>query len=208
MVIQKAGGYGFKISAGPVTVAVNPPSSRSKKHKVSKFGADIVLVSLPDSDWNGVDTATHGEKTPFVIDGPGSYEVGDITISGFASRSDYGDVLSDVGNTLYVMNMDGIRVLILGALSSGKLSQEARAELDDIGIVFVPVGDGTLDPKAAHELVTSIEPKAVIPYAVGSDKELAAFVKAEGGEAVKAGDKFTVRAKELSAMDGDVVLIS
>ena len=207
MVIQKAGGYGFKISAGPVTVAVNPPSQKSK-HKVSKFGADVVIISLPDTDWNGVETATHGEKEPFVIQGPGAYEVGDITVTGFASRSDYGDVLSDVGNTVYVMNMDGIRVLILGGLSSPKLSQEARAELDNIGIVLVPVGDGTLDPKGAHELVTGIEPKAIIPYAVGSEKELQAFLKAEGGEAIKAGDKFTIRPKELAAMDGDVVLIS
>ena len=207
MIIQKAGGYGFKISAGPVTVAVNPPSSRSKKHKVSKFGSDVVLVSIPDNDWNGVDTATHGEKEPFVISGPGAYEVGDVRVTGYGSRSDYGDVLSDVGNTVYIVEMDGIRVLVLGALSSGKLPQELRAELDEIGIVLVPVGDGTLDPKAAHELVTSIEPKAIIPYAVGSDKELNAFLKAEGG-AGKPTDKFTIRAKELAAMDGEVVLLS
>jgi len=208
MVIQKAGGYGFKSSAGPVTVGVNPASARWKKHKVSKFGSDLVLISLPDSDWNGAETATHGEKEPFVISGPGAYEVGDVTVRGYATRSDYGDVLSDVGNTVYIMDMDGIRVLILGALSSAKLPQEVRAELNEVGIVLVPVGDGTLDPKAAHELVTSIEPKAILPYAVGSDKELQAFLKAEGGEATKAGDKFTVRAKELAAMDGEVVLLS
>ena len=208
MVIQKTGGYGFKISAGPVTVAVNPPSSRSKKHKVSKFGADVVLVSIPDPDWNGVETATFGEKEPFVISGPGSYEVGDVRVNGYASRSDYGDVLSDVGNTVYIVEMDGIRVLILGALSSPKLPQELRAELDEIGIVIVPVGEGTLDPKAAHELVTGIEPNAIIPYAVGGDMDLKAFLKAEGETNVKPTDKFTVRKKELDAMDGDVALLS
>lgn len=208
MVIQKTGGYGFKLSAGPVTVAVNPPSSRSKKHKVSKFGADVVLVSIPDDDWNGVDTATHGEKEPFVIKGPGAYEVGDVRVTGYGSRSDYGDVLSDVGNTVYIIEMDGIRVLALGALSSAKLPQEIRAELDEIGIVLVPVGDGTLDPKAAHELVTGIEPNVIIPYAVGSDKDLSAFLKAEGETGVKPTDKFTVRTKELAAMDGALVLLS
>lgn len=208
MVIQKTGGYGFKLSAGPITVAVNPPSSRSKKHKVSKFGADVVLVSIPDVDWNGVDTATHGEKEPFVISGPGAYEVGDVRVTGYSSRSDYGDVLSDVGNTVYIIEMDGIRVLVLGALSSPKLPAEIRAELDEIGIVLVPVGDGTLDPKAAHELVTSIEPNAVIPYAVGNEKDLSAFLKSAGETGVKPTDKFTVRAKELSVMDGSVVLLS
>ena len=208
MVIQKTGGYGFKLSAGPVTVAVNPPSSRSKKHKVSKFGADVVLVSIPDPDWNGVETATHGEKEPFVISGPGAYEVGDVRVTGYGSRSDYGDVVSDVGNTVYIIEMDGIRVLVLGALSSAKLPQEIRAELDEIGIVLVPVGDGTLDPKAAHELVTGIEPNVIIPYAVGSDKELSAFLKAAGETGVKPTDKFTVRPKELAALDGTVVLLT
>ena len=208
MVIQKVGGYGFKISAGPVTVAVNPPSQRSKKHKVSKFGSDVVLISIPDADWNGADTATHGEKEPFVISGPGAYEVGDVRVTGFSSRADYGDVLSDVGNTVYIIEMDGMKVLVLGALSSHKLPAEVRAELDDIGIVLVPVGEGTLDPKAAHELVTGIEPNAVIPYAIGGDKDITAFLKAAGETGVKPTDKFTVRRKELDAMDGDVVLLS
>lgn len=208
MVIQKAGGYGFKISAGPITVAVNPPSQRSKKHKVSKFGSDVVLISIPDVDWNGADTATHGDKEPFVISGPGAYEVGEVRVTGFSSRSDYGDVLSDVGNTVYIVEMDGIKVLVLGALSSPKLPAEIRSEIDDIGIVLVPVGEGTLDPKAAHELVTSIEPKAIIPYAVGEEKDLLAFLKAEGETGAKPTDKFTVRKKELDAMDADVVLLA
>jgi L-ascorbate metabolism protein UlaG (beta-lactamase superfamily) len=206
MVIQRAGGFCFKISAGQTTVALNPPSSRSK-HKVSKFGSDIVLISIPDTDWNGAETATHGGKEPFVISGPGAYEVGEVRISGFSSPAEYGDVISEVGNTIYIVEMDGIRVLALGALSSSKLPTEVRSELDDIGIVLVPVGGGALSPKDAHELVTTIEPKAVIPYALGKDEDIKAFLKAEGETGAKPADKFTVRAKELAAMDGEVVLL-
>ena len=206
MIIQRAGGFCFKISAGDTTIALNPPSQRSK-FKVSKFGADIVVVSVPETDWNGVETATHSGKEPFVISGPGAYEVGAVTITGFATPAEYGDVISDVGNTVYVIEMDGIRVLALGALSNPKLPSEVRSEMDDIGIVLVPVGDGTLGPKEAHELVTSIEPKAIIPYAVGKEEELKAFLKAEGETGVKPTDKFTVRTKELSAMDGEVILL-
>ena len=208
MVIQKIGGYGFKLSAGPISVAVNPPSQRSKKFKVSKFGAEVVLISVPDVDWNGVDTATHGEKEPFVIQGPGAYEVGDVRVTGYSTECSYGDVMSDVGNTAYIIEMDGMRILVLGGVSNPKLPADLRAELEDIGIVLVPVGDGTLEQKSAHDLVTTIEPKAVIPYAVGDEKALAAFLKAEGETGLKATDKFTVRAKELSVMDGDVVLLA
>lgn len=207
MVIQKVGGYCFKLSAGPVTVALNPPDAKSKL-KVNKFGTDLVLVSLRHADWDGVETASHGDKEPFVVQGPGAYEVGEITISGFASASSYGGDELDYGNTVYVFDMDGIRVLALGACSSAKLPQDLRAELDDIGIALVPVGDGTLDPKAAHELMVSIEPKIIIPYGVGPDGDAAvkAFLKAEG-ESPKADEKLTIRAKEVATHDGDVVLL-
>lgn len=208
MIIQKVGGHCFKFSAGPVTVALNPPDTKSKL-KVNKFGSDVVLVSLRNPDWDGAETASHGDKKPFVVSGPGAYEVGEITISGFGTTSAYvGDEL-EFGNTAYIFNMDGIRVLALGALSSTKLPQDLRAELDDIGIVLVPVGDGTLDPKAAHELMVTLEPKIIIPYGVGpdGDKAVAAFLKAEG-ESPKAEEKLTIRAKEVAAKDGEVVLLS
>ena len=156
MIIQRVGGYCFKLSAGPVTIALNPPDTKSKL-KVNKFGSDLVMVSTRNPDWDGAETASHGDKQPFVISGPGAYEVGDITVTGFATPSEYGGKQSDVGNTVYIFQMDGIRVLALGALSSAKLPQDLRAELDDIGIVLVPVGEGVLDPKAAHELMVTID---------------------------------------------------
>ena len=188
-------------------MALNPPDSKSKL-KVNKFGSDLVLVSMRNPDWDGAETATHGDKEPFVIYGPGAYEVGDITVSGFGSQTTYGGDELEVGNTVYVFTMDGIRVAALGALSSTKLPQELRAELDDIGIALVPVGDGTLDPKAAHELMVTLEPKIIIPYGVGpdGDKAVAAFCKAEG-ESPKSEEKLTIRAKEVAAKDGEVVLL-
>ena len=72
MVITYAGGNCFKLSAGDVTLALNPPSARSQV-KVSKFGADVILVSSHHEDWNGVETATHASREPFVINGPGVY---------------------------------------------------------------------------------------------------------------------------------------
>lgn len=208
MVIQKVGGYCFKLSAGPVTVAINLPAAKSKL-KVNKFGSDLVFTSLRHPDWDGAETATHGDKEPFVVAGPGAYEVGDITVVGFATPTNYDGTELEVANTAYIFNMDGIRVLSLGALSSAKLPADLRAELDDIGIALVPVGDGTLDPKAAHELMVAIEPKIIIPYGVGPDGDAAvkAFLKAEG-ESPKVEDKLTIRAKEVATHDGDVVLLA
>lgn len=207
MVIQKVGGFCFKLSAGPVTVAINPPGAKSK-FKVNKFGSDLVLISLRHPDWDGAETASHGDKDPFVAQGPGAYEVGDITVTGFSTPTEYEGIHMEVGNTSYIVDMDGIRVLVLGALSSPKLPQDLRAELDTIGIALVPVGGGALDPKAAHELMVAIEPKIIIPYAVGDEKDVAAFVKAEGESGLKEEEKLTIRAKEVMEKDGDIVLLA
>lgn len=199
MVITRAGGYCFKLSAGATTVAVNPPSSKSA-FKVAKFGADIVLISKPDDpDWNGAETAAHGDKEPFIVQGPGAYEIGDVVVEGYAT--------DDNKNTLYTVMMDGMTVLVLGAITSAKLPPEAREALDDVEVIIVPVGEGTLDAKEAHELVTALEPNLVIPFQVGKGDNLKQFLKAEGATDVKPVDKLTFRTKEVEAMDGEVMLL-
>lgn len=206
MVITYAGGYGFKLSSGDTTVAVNPPSSKSA-HKVSKFGADVVLISTEHPDWNGEETASHGSKEAFVIRGPGAYEVGDVVVTGYASEGAMGKEMSDYANTVYAIEFDGIKTLVLGALSSNKLSQEARSDIDNVDIVFVPVGGATLDPKKAHELVVGLEPKLIIPYAVGKESELKEFIESEGAKGVKPVEKLTLRAKEVAAMSGEIAIL-
>src|SRR3989344_5261790 len=135
MIITHAGGYCFKLVAGATTIAVNPPKAESA-FKVPKFGSDVVLISTADPDWDGVETATHGEKEPFVVRGPGAYEIGEVVVDGYATDG--------FANTLYALEFDGMHVLILGALASSKLPQEVREELDDVDIVFVPVGGAGL----------------------------------------------------------------
>ena len=207
MIITSVGEHGFKLSAGDTTIAVNPPSSSSKQ-KVAKFGADVVLISANHPDWDGEETAAHGGKEPFVIRGPGAYEVGDVVVTGYASEGALGKETSEYGNTIYRVEFDGMRLLILGALSSAKLPQEAKSEIDSVDIVFVPVGGAALDPKAAHDLVVSLEPKLIIPYAVGGDADLKAFMKTAGVADVKAVEKLTLRVKEVSAMAGNVAIIT
>ncbi|MEK7613756.1 MAG: MBL fold metallo-hydrolase [Patescibacteria group bacterium] len=206
MVISYIGGHCFKLSSGDTTIAINPPRSTSE-FKVSKFGADVVLISAADPEWDGEETASHGGKEPFVIRGPGAYEVGDVVVTGYASEGALGKETSEFGNTVYVVEFDGMKVLLLGALSSTKLSPELRADLDEINIVFVPVGGKTLDPKGAHELVVSLEPNVIIPYAVDGDADIKSFVKTAGAHEVKPVDKLTLRAKEVALMSGEVVLL-
>lgn len=206
MIITALGSNGFKISSGDTTIAINPPSATSK-HKVAKFGADVVLISASHPDWDGEETASHGDSEPFVARGPGAYEVGDVVVNGFASEGALGKETSPYGNTVYLISFDGMTTLSLGALSSAKLPQELRSNIDTVDIVLVPVGGASLDPKAAHDLVVSLEPKLVIPYAVEDRGELAQFLKIAGATGVKPVEKLTLRAKEVALMSGEIALL-
>ena len=206
MVITYVGGHCFKISAGDTTIAVNPPATKSS-FKVSKFGADVVLIPTEHPDWNGDETASHGSKESFVVRGPGAYEVGDVVVTGYASEGSVGKETSDNGNTVYAVQFDGMKLLLLGALSGGKLSPEALSDITDVDIVFVPVGGETLDPKKAHELVVKLEAKLIIPYAVGKDADLKEFIETEGAKGLKPVEKLTLRAKEVATMTGDIALL-
>lgn len=63
------------------------PFPKTSSLKSSKFGADVVLSSINHLDMNGVEQVTFGEKKPFVISGPGEYEVKEVFIKGLPSQS-------------------------------------------------------------------------------------------------------------------------
>jgi len=161
MIISYLGGQCFKVSHGDLTIAYNPPGKDSALKSV-KFGSDIVLTSLNHPDFNGVENASFGEREPFVIEGPGEYEVKGVTVRGFASDSTYGGKKGI--NSIYSVTLEGMNLCFLGSLGSTALPPAAKEELDDIDILFVPIGGkGMLDYGDAEALAVQLEPKAVIP---------------------------------------------
>ena len=106
MVITYHGGQCFKVSFGDTTLAFNPISKKSKLTPV-KFGADIAFISLRHPDFNGVDQATHSGKQPFVVDGPGEYEIGDVTARGYGVETTYDG--KKRFNTIYQVRLEGMR---------------------------------------------------------------------------------------------------
>ncbi len=211
MVISYLGGQCVKITQGDLTLAFNPPSKDSSL-KTSKFGADIALVSLDNEDFNGIENAAFGEREPFVISGPGEYEVKGVAVRGFGSDTGYGIPSGGKGiNTIYSVSLDGMNLCFLGALGSVTLPPAAKQELDDIDILFVPIGgDGVLTYEDAYKLAVQLGPKAVIPIhyeGVGSKDALKSFLK-EAGKSVTAQDKLTVKRKDLDGKDAEIIVLS
>jgi L-ascorbate metabolism protein UlaG (beta-lactamase superfamily) len=213
MVITHHGGQCFKVTFGDLTLAFDPVSKKGTLPAV-KFGSDIALISRNHPNLNGVEEVTYGEKEPFVINGPGEYERGGLTVQGFLTKSKYGlgSGEEEAMNTVYAVDLEGMTLVHLGALSDKKgLPQEAREVLDDIDVLFVPVGgEGVLSPSDAHELAVSLEPHIIVPMhwsGMGSAKALDTFLKEEGGKTEKT-DKLTLKKKDALAHDSDIIVIT
>lgn len=208
MIITYQGVEFFKVQFGDTILAFNPISKESK-HKGARFYADIALVSANHPDFNGAENLSYNGKDPLVISGPGEYEAKGVFIKGFASKTQYGN--QPRINTVYTVVLEGMTLCFLGALADEKLSAEFLETIEDIDILFVPVGgDGVLDARQADKLAVSLEPKIIIPMQYGGDKDpmLKTFLKEAGQDSVKAIDKLTIKKKDLDGKDGEVVLLS
>lgn len=204
MVITYHNAACFRIVFGDTSVAVNPIAKESTL-KSTRFGANIALVAMKHPDFNGTESVALGDRIPFIIDGPGEYEIKKVTIRGFASQAHYEK--ETYINTVYLMTLEGMQLCFLGAISEQKLTGELLEALNHVDILFTPVGlGGTLDASNAHELSVKIGAKIVIP-SLYDEKMLKQFLKEEGAEGVKAVDKLTIKKKDLEGKEGEIVVL-
>ena len=219
MIITYQGVEFFKVQFGDTILAFNPISKESK-FKNTRFFADVALVSANHVDFNGVENLSYNGNDPLVISGPGEYETKGVFIKGFQSKTNYGGSASAKGsgetkekiNTIYIVVLEGMTLCFLGAVNDDKLSAEFLEAVEDIDILFLPIGDeGVLDPSRANKIAVSLEPKVIIPMHygdVGSANALKTFLKAAGEEGVKPIDKLTLKKKDLDGKEGEVIILT
>lgn len=195
----------MRVSAGDTTLVLGPVSKQSKNFKPTNFGADVAFVSLNHPDMNGIAEAGRGEKQPFAVTGPGEYEVKDVTVSGFSTKSTYGG--SEKINTIYSLIFDGLSVLYLGALGDTNLPADVL-EMDSPDILIIPVGgNGALTAAEAQKLSVKLEAKIIIPI-LYDDKTLKQFLKEAGEEGTKPVEKLTLKPRDVVGKENEVVVLS
>ena len=204
MIITYFGKQFFKIGQGEMVLAFNPVSKSSKTGISTNFGADIALVTTNHPDYNGVEQLSRGERAPFVIKGPGDYEIRAIFIKGVLSEAEVGG--KKYVNCIYLFELDGINIAFLGALSDAELSKDSREAINSPDILFIPVGGGMLDAKQAAKLASTLEPRLIIPMDY-DDKSLKAFLKEMGEESAESTEKLTLKRKDLEGKEGEVVVL-
>lgn len=205
MILTYHDGECVRASAGDTTLVFGPISKQSKGFKPTNFGADVAFISLNHPDMNGAEEAGRGDKQPFVITGPGEYEVKGITAAGFPAKSSYGR--GERINTIYAVDFDGLSILYLGALSEVDIPKEVM-EMDAPDILIVPVGgNGVLSPSEAQKVAVKLEAKIVIPVH-HDEKSLKVFLKEAGAEGTKSVDKLTLKSKDVVGKENEVVVLS
>jgi len=155
----------FKLKGKKATVVTDPYDSVMVGLKFPKnVEADIVTVSHAHDDHNAVSQIG---GTPFVVTGPGEYEIKGTGIIGLPSFHDNEKGKSRGANTIYNMEMDGVHIAHLGDLGE-MLTDKEIEELGSVDILLIPVGGVfTITAKQAQELITGIEPSVVIPMHYG-----------------------------------------
>ena len=202
MIITYYGKRFLKIQYGDTVIGVNPPTKESPwAKKTSTFGADIAISTSTDPDNGGANTLSYGDREPFVIDSPGSYEAKGIFI--------LGGFMNEVKNrreNAYSLTLEGMSVAILGVTDTLALPPQTKELLMSPDILILPL-DGTLSPKDAYKFAMMLEPMIIVPVDYDEDT-LKQFVKEAGAQMPEVMDKLTIKRKDLEGKDGTIMLIS
>ena len=173
-----------------------------------RLEGNVVTVSHPHENHNHVQSV----KDAFVIEGPGEYEVAGVTVRGLPTYHDSKQGAEHGRNTVYVIELDDVRVCHLGDLGH-TLDDRALETIGNVDVLLVPVGGGrTLDGAKAAEVCRQVEPRYVVPMHFGHPAlhtELAPverFLKEMGVPESEAQTRLTVQASSADAETKVVVL--
>lgn len=223
MTIQWFGQSFFKISVKnhqgqDLTLAIDPYGKDYGLKMPNKFGADILLVTHDHHDHNNIELikGTDLSPEPFIISGPGEYEVKGIMIYGIPAFHDDQQGAERGENTIYLIEAEEMWLAHLGDLGQKTLTDEQLNSLEDIDILLIPVGGGpTLNLKDASGIISQIEPRVIIPmhYKIpglktkiefnGVDK----FIKEIGLKPEETVDKYKIQKKNLPVEETQLVIL-
>ena len=173
--------------------------------------ADILLITHSHYDHNNVKAV---KGSPFLISGPGEYEIKGVSIQGISSFHDNVQGKERGENTIYTLESEGIKICHLGDLGQKELTDEQLEKIGAIDILMIPVGGVyTISAKEATKIISQIEPKIVIPmhYHIpklkikleGLDK----FLKMMGVKAPEVSKKLSISQRNLPSEGMKIIVL-
>jgi hypothetical protein len=138
---------------------------KGKRVVVDDNLAELGAKSILKADDVALFSSRHNAEQParLVLDGPGEYEVSDISVIGLAAQA-HVDEKGTNNATIFKLVAGDTSILVTGHIYP-ELSESQLEAIGIIDILVVPVGGNgyTVDPVGALKLIKDIEPKLVIP---------------------------------------------
>jgi len=157
-------GHGCFRLRGRGAAVVTDPYPPSIGLKLQRLDADLVTVSHEHDNHN----YTQVMRDAYEIRGPGEYEVAGVSVIGVPTFHDAEKGATHGRNTVYLIEIDDVRVCHLGDLGHRLDDAEAEA-IASPDVLLVPVGGHTaINAAQAAEVVRQLEPRFVVPmhYAI------------------------------------------
>jgi len=183
MTIYYLGHASFKVKGKDATLVIDPYDPQMGKTFPKQSDIDIVLTSHGHYDHH----YTEGISGDFHhVDGPGEYDIKNVTINGIFSYHDKSKGSERGINTIYCIDLEGVRLCHLGDLGD-VLTEDQIEKIGAIDILFIPVGGKyTIDAAEAAKVIAQVGPSIAIPMHYGNTKlgldDVSVFLKEMGVE--------------------------
>src|SRR5579872_2422195 len=149
----------FQLRGKTVTL-ITDPFPPQLGYSLGKVTAPIVTLSHNHAGHNYVQGVG---GNPYVVQGPGEYEISEVLITGVASYHDNKRGQEQGRNTIYVIHIDDLVICHLGDLGH-ILQEEQLEEVADADVLLIPIsGQHTINAAQAAEVISQVEPRVVIP---------------------------------------------
>lgn len=125
-------------------------------------GIDLLLVTHEHLDHNAVEVIGGEPATLRATAGRHSSPLGEVL--GIASEHDPAAGTERGPNTIFVFELDGLRIAHFGDFGQSALRPEQAAALGEIDLLILPVGGGpTIGAEGAATITREVAPRWVVP---------------------------------------------
>jgi len=194
-----------------VSIVIDPFDENTTGLKLPKLQADILLVTHDHSDHSNI-KAVSGQ--PFVIKGPGEYDIKRSFIQGISGHHDNTQGTQRGSITIYTIEAEGIRICHLSDLGQKELTSGQLDKIGDVDILMIPVGGVyTIDAVEAVKIMAQVEPRVIIPMHYNIPKlkiklgDVDKFLKNLGIKKPESLPRLSIKKKDISTEEAKVIIL-
>jgi L-ascorbate metabolism protein UlaG (beta-lactamase superfamily) len=171
MQVEWYGQSAFRLTGDQTTVFIDPFGDVSglaergiqfEYPPIDGVGADLVLVTHEHLDHNGVEAISGSPVIVRSTAGRLESPIGEVVA--VASEHDDAAGTERGPNTIFVFELDGVRVAHFGDFGQSALRDRQREAIGSVDLLFLPVGGGpTIDADQAKAVVDELSPRWIVP---------------------------------------------